>query len=289
VRVDERSNLWVAPLDRPADASQVTFGADRVDGATGLAWTPGGRLVYTSLESGNPDLWLVDASGGGPRQLTRDPAGDHRPVVTPDGRRIIFVSSRDPAGTCLWSVDVDGRAPKRLSDGPADGFPLVAPGAQTILFTSFAGPRLVRRLSLDTGATAGTQSGDAAGVAPPGFAARAISSDGASLVGWHYDSGRRGYGLTVVDLADGRLRPLGLTQFPPGPIAWVPGKDEFLYVDPNDASIWRRSAAGGPAARLTEPRAGRVYDLSVSPDGTRLALARGETLRNVVTMTVLPR
>jgi hypothetical protein len=32
-----------------------------------------------------------------------------------------------------------------------------------------------------------------------------------------------------------------------------------------------------------------VYDLSVSPDGTRLALARGETLRNVVTMTVLPR
>ncbi len=41
------------------------------------------------------DIWVVDAEGGEARRLTAHPAYDQRPIWSPDGRWIAFISSRD--------------------------------------------------------------------------------------------------------------------------------------------------------------------------------------------------
>ena len=47
----------------------------------------GGLIAYSSDESGNPDIWIVDARGGNAIRLTDDPASDTDPAWLPDGER----------------------------------------------------------------------------------------------------------------------------------------------------------------------------------------------------------
>jgi len=67
----------------PAHAKQITSG--KFEGIGSLAWTPDGRIVYTSGDSGDPDIWIMRSDGSGRKQLTTDPGRD--PAVSPDGRR----------------------------------------------------------------------------------------------------------------------------------------------------------------------------------------------------------
>jgi dipeptidyl aminopeptidase/acylaminoacyl peptidase len=89
-----------------------------------------------------PHLWLVPLAGGDSRQLTSDPAGEDRGRWSPDGRQILFVSSRDGSSQ-LWIVDFDSDGGKLTGDPhkitsistEADGA-VWSPDGKFILFTS---------------------------------------------------------------------------------------------------------------------------------------------------------
>jgi Tol biopolymer transport system component len=57
----------------------------------------GARVVVTRLdpETGTPDIWLIDSATGEARQFTFDAASEMRPVWSPDGGVIAFVSNRN--------------------------------------------------------------------------------------------------------------------------------------------------------------------------------------------------
>ena len=86
VQSEKVSNLWVAPAADTARAIQVTRGLSRGDGLSGLAWTPDGRIVFGSVASGRPEIWIMHADGSDARQLTNDPTQSLQPTVSPDGR-----------------------------------------------------------------------------------------------------------------------------------------------------------------------------------------------------------
>ncbi|MGE5507739.1 MAG: Ig-like domain-containing protein [Chitinophagales bacterium] len=79
------------------------------------------RVAYVSERGDTPnwDLWLMDVAvstdaGGhrvvtarGHRQLTNSPANEHKPVWSPDGNYILFVSE-DVTGTHLHRIGADG-------------------------------------------------------------------------------------------------------------------------------------------------------------------------------------
>lgn len=52
------------------------------------------RIVYTSQASGDLEIWSMEPDGLNKRQLTRSPGYDGDPHVSPDGRRIVFRSTR---------------------------------------------------------------------------------------------------------------------------------------------------------------------------------------------------
>src|SRR5947209_709501 len=84
-----------------ASARQISTG--RFDGASGLSWTPDGRIVFTSEASGNLDLWIMDGDGGNRKQLTTDSHSDITPSVSPDGRFVVFTSNRTGADH-IWRM-----------------------------------------------------------------------------------------------------------------------------------------------------------------------------------------
>jgi dipeptidyl aminopeptidase/acylaminoacyl peptidase len=76
--------------------------------------SPDGKWVlYTvaaydvETNSKNTDIWMVAASGGETRQMTRSPKADERPRWAPDSRRFAFISGR--SGTSqIWILPVEG-------------------------------------------------------------------------------------------------------------------------------------------------------------------------------------
>lgn len=81
------------------------------------AWAPDSKTLAVILQvSGWDKVWLIPATGGKPKQLTRGDSEDENPVYSPDGRSIAIVSNRDnPEERHIWIVPVDGGAPRRLS------------------------------------------------------------------------------------------------------------------------------------------------------------------------------
>jgi dipeptidyl aminopeptidase/acylaminoacyl peptidase len=59
------------------------------------------------------DIWIVPAGGGDSRQLTRD-GSDERPRWSPDGKQILFLSSRDGSQQ-IYLTSADGGEPTRLT------------------------------------------------------------------------------------------------------------------------------------------------------------------------------
>jgi eukaryotic-like serine/threonine-protein kinase len=70
-------------------------------------------------QTGNWDIWLMDAARGATARLTTHPAPDTYPVWSPDGSRIAFASSRDDPGTEFDTVYL------KESNGSSDEQPIL--------------------------------------------------------------------------------------------------------------------------------------------------------------------
>ena len=74
------------------------------------------RLAYTSFQPANWDVFLFTQAGQTPRRLTDDPGLDYDPVVSPDGRWLIFCSERR-GNPDLYVLDLQrGGDPRLLID-----------------------------------------------------------------------------------------------------------------------------------------------------------------------------
>ena len=76
-----------------------------------------GRIAFTSLRDGNPEIYVMDADGGNQENLTNHPAYDLEPDWSPDGTKIAFISGRDGGRFQIHVMDADGKNVIRITDG----------------------------------------------------------------------------------------------------------------------------------------------------------------------------
>jgi Tol biopolymer transport system component/DNA-binding winged helix-turn-helix (wHTH) protein len=97
----------------------------------------GRRIAYTDFRGGsNQDVWVMDADGKNPLQLTTDPAIDWAPSWFPDNDRIAFQSNRQ-GRQAFWSISTkSGKETLLVDPGLAIGFPMLSPDGKQIAFNS---------------------------------------------------------------------------------------------------------------------------------------------------------
>jgi eukaryotic-like serine/threonine-protein kinase len=112
VRVSRSTKSQQVVVPRVENPVQVTSAAGLENHPT---WSPdGGRIAYDSDQSGNPDIWVAQPTGGPAVNLTPDHDGsDREPAWSPDGNQIAFVSERDGRG--VYVIPAIGGPSNRMS------------------------------------------------------------------------------------------------------------------------------------------------------------------------------
>jgi TolB protein len=98
----------------------------------------GAVIAFSSGRSGNFEIYLMDISRGISINLTRDPANDRYPEWAPDGRYLVFESSRgDNRRIGIFKLDTLTRQVWQLTDNQySHGAPSWSPDGKWIAFVS---------------------------------------------------------------------------------------------------------------------------------------------------------
>ena len=83
-------------------------------------WSPDGtKIAFVSTRDGNNEIYVMNANGSNPTNLTNHSASDLFPTWSPDGTKIAFVSGRD-GNAEIYVIDTDGANPINITNDPAN-------------------------------------------------------------------------------------------------------------------------------------------------------------------------
>ncbi len=273
VQSNRVSNIWVAP---GLDAERAQQIMNESSWGYGLAWTPDGRIVYSSNASGKQDIWIVNADGTGQRQLTDNAGLNLYPAVSPDGRTIVFVSDRADAGTHLWKMDINGGNLKQLTGGMHEQYPQFSPDGRWVVYTSGnAGKPTIWKISIDGGEA--MQLTDKFSKLP------VVSPDGKQITCYYWEENpNTSFGNAVIPFEGGA--PVKTFNLPGATVRWASDGRALIYIETRGgvSNLWSQPLDGGPPKKITDWKSDRIFDFMWSADGKRLALSRGDVTNDVV-------
>ena len=283
-------NLWVVPQGDATKAIKLPTGNVSTlysRSANNVSWAPDGRIAYVSNESGGSDIWLADSDGGNRKQLTVNNAMNVSPVVSPDGKYVVFVSWQNDKRN-VWRVNLDGSNPVRLTSGLMDSLPSVSPDSRSVVYTALEGVKpTLWKVSIDGGTP--VQVTDHVAITS------SVSPDGRFIAYSYpesYDPFAPPNRLAIVPFEGGaNVKTFEM----PGSgtvltvVQWsADGKSIFYTANQNNVTnIWSQPLDGGQPKQVTDFKDLLITGYAWTRDGKQLVCTRGTRLRDAILITDL--
>ena len=111
----EDESLWVIPvsMEEKKATGKVVKITEKIKSSGSyytVGWSPDSkRIAFSSLKSGNADIWMASVEGDEFKRLTDAPEDETDPVWSPDGKMIAY--NKDKA---LWMAPVAGSKPREV-------------------------------------------------------------------------------------------------------------------------------------------------------------------------------
>ena len=247
--------LWTIPLPTGEPRRLGTVEGDSA------SFFPDGRLVFAQ----GPSLFTAGRDGSDVRKLLTVPGYTYCPRVSPDGKRIVLMTSLEQA-TFLSEAGADGSGIHEIMRGTQDGTlhcAYWAPNGKT-LFTRLGGNIWV--LPINAGFFQKDRKAIQLTNGPMTYSSLCPSRDGKQL--FAIGTKQRGE-LIRYDSKSKQFTPLlsGISAIMPSfsrDGQWV------AYIGYPDLTLWRSRADGTDRLRLTYPPLKVVYT-DISPDGKKVA------------------
>ncbi|MEJ7847837.1 MAG: DPP IV N-terminal domain-containing protein [Pyrinomonadaceae bacterium] len=271
------SNIWVAPNGDASRGVQIKSGGNNKEGIYGLAWTPDGRVVYDSLASGAPDIWIMNAEGAGQKQLTVDAGANLGAKVTPDGRYIVLMSLRNDQAN-IWQMNLDGSNPMQLTNGNNDWGPAVTPDSRWVIYTAQrSGMPYLWKVSID--------GGDAVQLMEQYTNSPEVSPDGKWIVCSYRKDDNSTWRYAIIPYEGGEPIKVFDLLGKKGNFRWSPDGRSLYYLRDTSGgvtNVWSFPLDDKPPKQLTDFKTEQIYNFAWSADGKQLVLARGTTTSDVL-------
>ncbi|HJU43144.1 MAG TPA: winged helix-turn-helix domain-containing protein [Vicinamibacterales bacterium] len=253
----------------------------------------GKKIAYMSIRRGElPNVWVMNADGSSPIQLTSDDSAEHKPTWFPDSARIGYLTKRSDVGG-LWAVDINTRREQLVFDfAGAEHHPNLdgtvaefqASPSMTQIALSMLTPPDGRRLMYVSPIDAFRPKQ----IGPPGIGYPAWSPDEQSIAVEIKDGSSTHAG--VIDAATGTLRQLTKARGHTWVRSWSPDGRKVAVAAMRDGhwSVRSIDVATAKDTALTPPYQPGVYVRypEWSPKGDRVLFERGATRGNIWTLAI---
>jgi serine/threonine protein kinase/Tol biopolymer transport system component len=280
VQTEAQVHISLLPNGDSTQARQITTGVSRYNGVRGMSWTPDGRLVYVSRQSGSQDIWIMNADGTNQKQLTTpEMRADVNPSVTPDGHYIVFTSSRTGFSN-LYRMALDGSDQVQLTSGAGEEFLVTASDSQSVIYVDTSSSLFTLwRVSIEGGTP--VQLTKKLSTRP------AMSPDGKWIACWYRAETEEPWRLAILPAAGGppnQLLTLPASVETSLPVRWMADSSALCFLDDRNGlqNIWAISLAGEELKQLTNFTGEQIFWFEWSPDGKQLAVSRGSLTNDVV-------
>jgi Tol biopolymer transport system component len=278
VRSNTISNIWTAPNGDSNRATQIRSGDNNTpERQDALSLTPDGRIVFGSSASGAADIWIMNADGTDPKQLTAHAGQNVHPTVTPDGRYIVFASLRNEQAN-IWRMNLDGSGQTQLTQGRLDHSPTISADSRWVVYTdqSSVNPYLWK-VSIDGGPAVRlvdkySQDGE-------------VSPDGKWIICAYRNDDNSTWRYAVLPFDGGEPVKVFDLIGKNGAFRWSSDSRSVYY--PRDGqggvtNIWNLPLDDKPPKQVTDFKTEKIFNFAFSRDGKQMVLSRGTTTSDVV-------
>ena len=276
------NNVWTIDLASKRIAP-ITLSPTRVEAPVAAK---DGRLAVASA-SHQTDLYLDAVDGSSQRRLTFHTHDNFVARLSPDGRRLVYMSNRT-GNSEIWLFDLESGEERRLTDNPAQDTPADwAPDGKSVLFISDRGGA-VHAWTLEV---------EGGRIEQVGKGIAAIEGLSISWAMWAPDGSRIG-----IVAQDANHQPALWTLAKDGKVAgpFLPGEREVQFYSDGRTVLYVREGKEGSGLELRaadlESGAeallykGWVSELTIAPNGRRISflLAESHLNLNLFTLDLVP-
>lgn len=283
VESEVHSSIYVVPTGQSARAQQISAGSTRNDGAWGLDWTPDDKLVYTSGIAGRDDLWVMAADGSHVMQLTANAGQNIGPSVTPDGRSVLFASTRIGGKLTIWRMDIESGETKQLTSVPGDMQPRPSGDGRLLVYAS-PGPAKPHIMKVPINGGEPAPVSEAIAMSP------AVSPDANWIAFYYLDVETQGgmkIGITRFDGGPVQTLPVPSDTSVMAGLSWSRDGRALLHVETHRGvdNVFAQPISGGLPRQLTRFGSDHIFSFALSQRGKQLAVAHGTISSDVVLIT----